>query len=283
MMKYLIGIYEKAMPNTLSIAEKLQTAKEFGYDFVEISIDETDEKLSRLEWTDDEIAALREDVSRVGIGFGSMCLSGHRKYPLGSHDPAVRARSLEIFEKACRLCEKLGIRIIQLAGYDVYYEEKDSQTEKDFLKNLKYITSYAAARGILLGFETMETPFMDTVNKAMKYVRLVNSPYLGVYPDIGNLTNAARIYKDNVDTDLMSGEGHIVAAHIKETVEGHYRDIPFGTGETRYEEAIDALHSMGVNRFVTEFWYKEENGDYREVIRHAIGFVREKLDRVYER
>lgn len=31
-----------------------------------------------------------------------------------------------------------------------------------------------------LGFETMETPFMDTVEKAMHYVKLVDSPYLGV-------------------------------------------------------------------------------------------------------
>lgn len=45
----------------------------------------------------------------------------------------------------------------------------------------------AAEKGIVLGFETMETPFMDTVEKAMRYVNLVSSPYLGVYPDIGNL------------------------------------------------------------------------------------------------
>ena len=47
----------------------------------------------------------------------------------------------------------------------------------------------AAEKGIVLGFETMETPFMDTVEKAMRYVNLVSSPYLGVYPDIGNLKN----------------------------------------------------------------------------------------------
>ena len=39
----------------------------------------------------------------------------------------------------------------------------------------------------MLGFETMETPFMDTVEKAMAYVKDVDQAYLGVYPDIGNL------------------------------------------------------------------------------------------------
>ena len=48
MKAYSIGLYEKAMPNTLTWKEKLEAAKEAGYDFVEISIDETDAKLARL-------------------------------------------------------------------------------------------------------------------------------------------------------------------------------------------------------------------------------------------
>ena len=54
MSAYTIGLYEKAMPKDLTWKEKLTAAKEAGYDFVEISIDETDEKLARLEWTKEE-------------------------------------------------------------------------------------------------------------------------------------------------------------------------------------------------------------------------------------
>ena len=50
----------------------------------------------------------------------------------------------------------------------------------------------AAARGIVMGFETMETEFMNTTEKAMKYVNLIDNPYLGVYPDSGNLTKRRR-------------------------------------------------------------------------------------------
>lgn len=45
---YSLGLYEKSMPKELSWREKLTAAKEAGFDFVEISIDETDEKLGRL-------------------------------------------------------------------------------------------------------------------------------------------------------------------------------------------------------------------------------------------
>ena len=48
MKKYEIGLYEKAMRNTLTWKEKLQCAKECGYDYLEISIDATEEKINRI-------------------------------------------------------------------------------------------------------------------------------------------------------------------------------------------------------------------------------------------
>jgi L-ribulose-5-phosphate 3-epimerase len=93
----------------------------------------------------------------------------------------------------------------------------------------------------LLGFETMETPFMDTIQKSMKYVSSINSPYLNVYPDLGNLTNASRIYQSSIEKDIETGKGKIIAAHLKEIIEGHYREIPFGTGDTLYDDAIGML------------------------------------------
>ena len=103
MKKYTIGLYEKAMHPGLSWREKLAFAKESGYDFVEISIDEKDEKLSRLDWTAQERRELVDTMKDVGLPIRSMCLSGHRKYPLGSADPAVRTRGMEIMKKAIDL------------------------------------------------------------------------------------------------------------------------------------------------------------------------------------
>ena len=100
MKAYTIGLYEKAMPKELTWKEKLEAAKEAGYDFVEISIDETDEKLARLEWTKEERLELVKTMYEVGIPVRTMCLSGHRKYPIGSSDPDICRRGMEIMEKA---------------------------------------------------------------------------------------------------------------------------------------------------------------------------------------
>lgn len=266
---YTLGLYEKAVPGMLSYEEKLAYAAKYGYDFVEISIDETDEKQARLDYTPAQMSELKNAVKNTGIPFGSMCLSAHRKYPLGSSDARTAAKSLEIMQKAVDFAAENGIRIIQLAGYDVYYEEGNEHTRALFKENLIKSVETASAAGVLLGFETMETAFMDTVAKAMDYVAVVNSPYLGVYPDLGNITNAAILYGHSVQDDLESGRGHILAMHLKETVPGKYREIPFGTGHVDFKGGIQKAWSLGVRRFVTEFWFTGDPRWEEEVARAA--------------
>lgn len=279
MNKYAIGLYEKAMHPGLSWREKLAFAKESGYDFVEISIDEKEEKLTRLDWTAQERRELVDTMKDVGLPIRSMCLSGHRKYPLGSADPAVRTRGMEIMKKAIDLADDLGVRIIQLAGYDVYYEDSTAETKELFLQNLRRAAEMAAVKGILLGFETMETDFMNTVWKSMFYVNAVGSPYLGVYPDSGNLTNAALTGKNSVLEDLRSGSGHIVALHLKETVPGVFREVPFLTGHVDFDRVIRTAWDLGVRRYVTEMWYTGNDDTWKDDIRFACRSMRDILDR----
>ncbi|MDR3162088.1 MAG: L-ribulose-5-phosphate 3-epimerase [Spirochaetaceae bacterium] len=276
MKEYLIGLYEKAMPPALSWKEKLETAKDAGYDFVEISIDETEEKLSRLAMSRADRLTLLKEMYDTRMPIMTMCLSGHRKYPLGSEDPAVRSRSLQIMEDAIRLAGDLGIRVIQLAGYDVYYDESNDKTRRLFFEGLQIAVKMAAARAVMLAFETMETELLNTVEKAMAYVRQINSPYLLVYPDCGNITNAAKQYGSDELADLRCGKGAIAALHLKETLPGKFREIPYGTGHVNFEGIIRTALSMNVRLFVTEFWHTGE-ADYRATIRNSKDFIDKKF------
>lgn len=278
MKAYTLGLYEKAMPRELSWREKLEAAKDAGYDFVEISIDETQEKLERLAMSRNDRLELIETMVRTGVPIRTMCLSGHRKYPLGSSDPDVCARGMEIMEKAVTLAQDLGIRIIQLAGYDVYYEDSTEETRQRFEKNLRKAADMAARAGVMLGFETMETEFMNTVEKSMKYVNLINSPYLHVYPDVGNITNAAVAYGTSVLADMDTGAGHLAAVHLKETVPGKFREIPFGKGHVDFPAVIHKAWELGVRRYVTEFWYVG-NAKWRDDLHFAREMMGALLDK----
>ena len=278
MRAYTLGLYEKAMPAELTWREKLSAAKDAGYDFVEISIDETPEKLGRLLMSQSERLELIQLMAETGVPIRTMCLSGHRKYPLGSSDPQVCARGMEIMEKAVELAQDLGIRIIQLAGYDVYYEESTPGTKERFEKNLKKAVDMAARAGVMLGFETMETEFMNTVEKSMKYVKMMDSPYLNVYPDVGNITNAAVACGADVLADMDTGRGHLAAVHLKETVPGKFREIPFGTGHVDFPAVIQKAWELGVRRYVTEFWYVG-NPKWRDELHFAREMMGALLDK----
>lgn len=266
------------MPNSLTMEEKLKCAKKNGFDTLEISIDETSEKLNRLNMTIEERRQLIDAMIRTRLPIRTMCLSGHRKYPLGSLNEETRLKGMDIMKKAIEFADDLGIRIIQIAGYDVYYEEGNDKTREYFLENLKRSVEMAAKRGIILAFETMETDFMNTVSKAVKYVNLIKSPYLQVYPDCGNVTNA--VHGSNVTPieDFSKGAGHLAAVHLKETIPGKFREVPFGTGHVNFEEIIKKSWELGVRKYTLEFWYSGNN-NWEQVIEDAKRFIDDKFEK----
>ena len=50
-MEYTLALYEKAIPSGKSFEEMFMITKECGFDRFEISIDETEARLSRLNMT----------------------------------------------------------------------------------------------------------------------------------------------------------------------------------------------------------------------------------------
>jgi L-ribulose-5-phosphate 3-epimerase len=147
------------------------------------------------------------------------------------------------------------VRVIQIAGYDVYYKPGDENTRAWFAENLARSTETAAAFGVTLAFETMETPFLNTVEKAMYWVGKIDSPWLNVYPDLGNITCAADGDASRVRADLESGKGRIAAMHLKETRPGVFREVPYGEGHVDFASGIETAWAMGVRMYTAEFWW----------------------------
>ena len=191
MKKYEIGLYEKAMRNTLSWSEKLKCAKECGYDYMEMCIDATDEKINRIFMNTAEKKEIMEAVFQAVLPIGSMSVSALTKYALGDPGEEIRKKAMQIAEKSIELAVDLGVRTVMIPGYDIYFGESTIETKKYFLENVKKIAEIAEREGILVGFETMENNFMNTTGKAVQYVNMVDSAYLKIYPDAGNITNAA--------------------------------------------------------------------------------------------
>jgi hexulose-6-phosphate isomerase len=276
-----LGIYEKALPKGLSWMARLSLAQALGFDFVEMSIDESDERLARLDWSKAERASLRAAVAETGVTVPSMCLSGHRRFPFGSRDSAIRSQAREIMRKAIDLSASVGVRTIQLAGYDVYYEPSDEGTRQRLIEGWRWAVDEAARSQVMLAVEIMDTPLINSITAWMEYAKIIESPFFCVYPDLGNLS----AWNNDAPAELRKGIAKIVAIHLKETLRvskdfpGQFRDVPFGTGCVDFEACFQTLAELKYRGpFLIEMWTEKSAEPVVEVA-HARRWLLERMRR----
>jgi L-ribulose-5-phosphate 3-epimerase len=254
-----VGLYEKALPAEWSWAKRLAATAEAGYDFLEISIDETDERLARLNWTASERATLRRASADSGVRILTMCLSGFRKYPLCSPSSALRRRALEILRKAIDFAVDLGLGIVQVAGYDASYDPNDADTAAYYLDGLRRGTVWASEACIMLGLENLDIPISGTIAASMKLIDAVASPWFQMYPDMANLVGIGF----NPSEEFRLARNHIVAVHVKDALRDNVRGVPLGEGKVPFEETFQALKECGFHGpLVVEMWsHLDHTGD----------------------
>ncbi|XBS72001.1 L-ribulose-5-phosphate 3-epimerase [Acerihabitans sp. KWT182] len=263
-----LGIYEKALPPQLDWPQRLETARDLGFDFLEISIDEQPERQRRLEWDRGERLAFTRAKLDSGVAVPSMCLSAHRRFPFGSRDDIIRQRAYQLMEKALALAVDLGIRNIQLAGYDVYYEPSDRLTRARFIEGIHWAVEQAAKAQVMLSIEIMDTTFINSISKWLEFEALIQSPWFTVYPDLGNLS----AWGNNVAGELTKGITKITAIHLKDTAPvtpdspGKFRDVPFGDGCVDFAHAFETLKELDYRGpYLLEMWARGKADDIERV------------------
>lgn len=268
-----LGIYEKALPPGEDWLKRLSLAAELDFDFVEMSVDESDARLARLDWSKEQRLALVNAVAATGVRVPSMCLSAHRRFPLGSEDDEVRNRGLDIMRKAIQLAQDVGIRVIQLAGYDVYYQQANDETRARFRDGLKQAVEMASRAQVTLAMEIMDYPLMNSISKALGYASYLNNPWFQLYPDIGNLS----AWDNDVQMELKAGSGHIVAVHVKDTRPGVFKNVSFGSGVVDFERCFTTLKDSGYcGPYLIEMWSESADDPIKEV-KNARDWVKRKM------
>ncbi|MBD8108061.1 L-ribulose-5-phosphate 3-epimerase [Erwinia persicina] len=279
MRQHPLGIYEKALPAYLSWPERLALAKACGFDFVEMSVDETDLRLSRLQWSKEQRLSLVNAMMETGVSIPSMCLSGHRRFPFGSRDPEIRQQAYSLMEQAIQLAKDVGIRTIQLAGYDVYYEPHDEGTVARFAEGLAWAVDRAAAAQVMLAVEIMDTEFMNAISKWKLWDKQQASPWFTVYPDVGNLS----AWGNDVAAELALGIDRIAAIHLKDTQPvtasspGQFRDVPFGDGCVDFVGVFRTLKALNYRgAFLIEMWTEKAEEPVTEIVQ-ARRWIEQKM------
>lgn len=268
-----LGIYEKALRWEGSWTSLFEQAKRAGFSFVDLSIDETPEREARLDWSADQRAAVCEASQRTGVAIGGLCLSIHRRIAPGSAHPAVRQRAIDVLIQGIDLCADLHIPVLQLAGYFAYYEDAAPQARDWYVECLRAGAEHAARRGVLLGIENVDGDDINSISAAMAVVDEINSPWLQLYADLGNIAEQGF----DMLAELRRGQGHLLALHAKEVRRGEPRRVPMGTGIVDWDTAFAELaRQRWSGRLMIEMW-NDDAADSVERSASARAFIAAKL------
>lgn len=267
-----LGLYEKALPQSLTWETRLVQARSVGFDFVEMSVDDTDGRIARLDWGEAERTAIRRVVQDTGVPIRSLSLSAHRRFPLGSKDTHTRAQGLEILYRAIDLALDLNIRFMLLSGAEDYYSTRDGDSKARFLEALEKGFERASGAGLMLALENWDIQ-IDSLTKVMEYVDHFDSPWFQAYADIGNLVFAGMDVLDEIEL----AKGHIAALHVKDTLPGQLRYVEPGSGKVCFEEAFAKIAEIGYQGpVVLELW-TEKFPDALDRVTEGFRFIKQKM------
>lgn len=266
------GLYEKSICTTWSWEDKFALVKEAGYDYFEIAIDATEQKLARL-YDKAEQIKIRRASEQYDMPLYTFAFTANRFFPLGSENQQIREKGVQLLCDALDFASFVGAKTINIAAYDEYEKPRNLVTEGNFMASIEECVNHAAKRGVIISLETMDSDFIDTTAKAMKFVRAIDSAFLQVGADPGNITAMG----NNPITDIPMGAGHIVEVEFKDVVLGDVRHSFFGEGIVDFEACFKMLHEIGYQGFLAAEMWANDDPAYHPNIFKAYEFLKEKM------
>lgn len=265
------GVYEKALPSA-AWPTILADARAAGFDFVEMSIDESDARLARLAWSKEERDAVARASRSLEMPIFSICLSAHRRFGLGSSRADDRTRAGQILDAAIALASDLGVRVIQIAGYFSYYEESDPAARSRYVDGLARGVETAARRGVMLAVENIDTVDIASVSDCIALRDELDSPWFQIYPDVGNLA----VHGLDIADQLRILAGSAIALHLKDARPGQPRRVPFGEGAVPFDAVFEQLAEARFHGPLTiEMWNDDDEAG--EAAAQALRWIKARI------
>ena len=266
------GLYEKSICTSWPWEDKFALVKDAGYDYLEIAIDGTPEKLARLDNLQ-EMKEIRRCSEKYDLPLYTFAFTANRFFPLGEPDASIRKEGIRLLGKACDFAAYVGARIINIAAYDVYEKPGSAETERLFLESLAECADLAASRGVIISLETMDSPFISTTERAMEFVRMTDSPFIQIGADPANIT----AFGHDPVTDIPKGGRHVVEVEFKDALPGEVRDIALGTGIVDFAGVFRMLKDIRYQGFLAFETWAYEDPSRHHVIYKALEFLKKKM------
>lgn len=234
-MKFGINTFLFRSPFTTSDISLFPTFREWGFDSVEIAIENA---------TDIDAVAVKNALDENRLICGSVCAAMGQGRDLRGTDEEQQG-AITYLKSIIDLMPVLGCPILagplySTVGRAEAVEEKNYALQwETVVGHLKMLAEYAEKTGVQLAIEPLnryETDFINTAEQAMKLVGDVGSKAMLVHLDSYHMNIEE---KDPAQAILLTGSklGHFHAC-------GSDRGTP-GGDQTNWKKIIDALSTIG--------------------------------------
>jgi len=176
---------------TKTILEKFQLCKEVGFDGMELinpmNFGDPDAEASP-EKNDAKVAEVLAASRETGMPVhGLVNIMGNRKAHIASPDEATREKGRKLLEQSVRNCHAYGGAAVLLVPGRVTPEITHADVWNRSIEQIQQVLPVASRLGVRICIETVWNKFCETPELLRDYVDEVNSPWFGVWLDIGNV------------------------------------------------------------------------------------------------
>ncbi len=218
----------------------LEDIKGWGFDGVELPLDDLSEDMARL---------YAGELQRLGLeATGIVAMPAEKADPISS-DRKLRRCAVEYMRSCIDKAHILNASVIAgplYQGLGRFSGMGPTSMEKErCVEYLRETAPYAGEKGILLAGEAInrfETYFVNTVEQACEIIDQVDSPYVGIHVD----TYHGNMEELDVCRAWRAAGDRIFHVHISENTRG----IP-GTGNAVFPEIFETLREIGYDRWLT--------------------------------
>ena len=230
-----VGIRDGMLP--VSFEESFQTAKEIGFDGVEVcmGVDYREHTL----WQEGGIDKVNSLAEAAGVEIPSLSPGGFTAYSFMHPTDSTRTEGIAKLQYLAEIAPQLGAKVILVPFFGNGTIEDDHINAPRFIDGLKAAAETAEKYGISLALES-------TLSAAdhQKIIDNVGSSAVGVYYDMGNATG----FGYDSPSEIQSLGSAISQMHIKDTQGNHA-----GEGDVDFPAVFDAAHAIGYDSwFVLE-------------------------------
>ena len=284
-MKKSINLWAFPYPNLWSLEKCLKTAKDAGFDGIELNYD-LDSDLSPKSGTK-EFQRIRAMADKIGIAISGLCSFLFWPYPLSSNDPEKRARGMELAGMMAQAAHDLGTEnLLVVPGAVCIPWRTDHQPvpndvcDKRAREAVAKLLPAAEKLKVHLNIENIFfNGYLMTPGEMADFVDTFQSEYVKVHFDTGNIM----LFQFPEHWISILGK-RIKNVHLKEfTKKGTDHSLesfrPLLDGTTDWPAVLDAFENTGYRGYLT-FEYFHPYPHFPEALIHQTG---DSLDRMLGR